>query len=129
MRKYLHTLYLRRCEFAEWYSNITAGWVALPDATLATIVAGKAGKTYKPNDELWLVIQCSHRISETVLQLNGVADYESAPGLMAAMQSSPFSKVCVIAIGGIFQWDRAFGWFNVAPDEATLSQGAMLNEL
>lgn len=129
MRKYLHTLYLRRCEFAEWYSNITAGWVALPDATLATIVAGKAGKTYKPNDELWLVIQCSHRISETVLQLNGVADYESAPGLTAAMQSSPFSKVCVIAIGGIFQWDRAFGWFNVAPDEATLSQGAMLNEL
>jgi hypothetical protein len=25
MKKYLRTLYLRTCEFAEWYTNITAG--------------------------------------------------------------------------------------------------------
>jgi hypothetical protein len=28
MKKYLHTLVLNKSEFAEWHSNITAGWVA-----------------------------------------------------------------------------------------------------
>jgi hypothetical protein len=45
-------------------------YVALPDATLTNIVTVKGGKTYKATDQLWLVIQRSHRIAETVLQLN-----------------------------------------------------------
>jgi hypothetical protein len=101
MKKYLRTLNLRTSEFAEWYSSITAGWVARPDSTLAGIVAEKAAKTYRPSDELWLIVQCSHRISETVLPLEGVTALNAI-----SMQSGPFSKIYLLAIGGVFQWDQ-----------------------
>jgi hypothetical protein len=87
MRKYLRTLHLRASQFAEWYTNIMAGWVAKPDSTLADIVSEKAAKTYRPSDELWLIVQCTHRISETVLPLGGVADLNAVP-----MQSEQFSN-------------------------------------
>ena len=129
MHKYLRTLQLREGEWAEWYSNISFGYVAIPDSTLTAIVSGKAGKTYKATSELWLVIQCSRRISETVLQLNGISDYEAAPGLTKAMQASPFSKVYVITLDGVFQWDKLSGWSNLAPETASPRQGATLDEL
>jgi hypothetical protein len=104
MKKYLHTLILNRSEFAEWYSNITAGWVAgVPASTLTEIVAEKAAGTYRPSDELWLIIQCSHRISETVIL--------SVDALNAiSMQGGPFSKIYLLGIDGVFQWDHSTGW-------------------
>jgi hypothetical protein len=111
MKKYLRTLNLRTSEFAEWYSSITAGWVARPDSTLAGIVAEKAAKTYRPSDELWLIVQCSHRISETVLPLEGVTALNAI-----SMQSGPFSKIYLLAIGGVFQWDQLTGWTAIRLD-------------
>jgi hypothetical protein len=107
MKKYLHTLVLNKSEFAEWYSNIDAGWVAgVPDSTLTEIVAEKAAGTYKPSDELWLIIQCSHRISETVIL--SVGTLNAIP-----MQGGPFSKIYLLSLDGIFQWDHLTGWTRV----------------
>jgi hypothetical protein len=104
MKKYLHTLVLGKSESAEWYSTIDAGWVAgVPDSTLTEIVAEKASGTYRPNDELWLIIQCSHRISETVIL--SVDALNSIP-----MQGGPFSKVYLLSLDGVFQWDSLTGW-------------------
>jgi hypothetical protein len=36
MQAYLRTLYLRRDRHADWYTNLAAGYVARPDATIAT---------------------------------------------------------------------------------------------
>ena len=110
MKKYLHTLVLNKSEFAEWYSNITSGWVAGPDSTLNKIVAEKAARTYRPSDELWSIIQCSHRISEIVLPL-------SVDALNAiSMQGRPFSKIYLLAIDGVFQWDQLTGWTAIRLD-------------
>ena len=105
MMKYLCTLYLRTCDFAEWYTNITAGWAARPDSTLGDIVSEKAAKTYRPSDELWLIVQCSHRISETVLPLGGVADLNMVP-----VQNGPFSKLYLLSMHGAFEWEQSSGW-------------------
>jgi hypothetical protein len=110
MKRYLRTLHLRTCAFAEWYSNITAGWVARPDATLESIVAEKAAKTYRASDELWLVIQCSHRVSETVLPLEGAADLNAI-----SVQGGPFAKTYLLTMHGNFEWDRSSGWSNLGP--------------
>jgi hypothetical protein len=128
MKKYLRTLIVRTDEYATWYSNITAGWVARPDATLAQIVAEKAAKTYRPTDELWLAIQCSHRISETVLPMEGAADFAAVPELDAALTKAPFAKAYVLAIGGLYEWDRSAGWINRAPSQAR-ARGPSLVEL
>lgn len=111
MKKYLRRLYLRTCEFAEWYTNLTAGWVARPDSTLADIVGEKARKVYRPSDELWLVIQCSHRISETVLPLGGVADLNQL-----SLQTGPFSKIYLLSLlHGSFEWGQSVGWKALEP--------------
>jgi hypothetical protein len=110
MSKYLQVLYVRLTEFAEWYSNIRVGWVGRPDATLAEIVLGKSAKTFRPTNELWLVIQCSYRISETLLPINGVDDFNAVPDLLPALQASPFVKVYVLTATGLFQWSTATGW-------------------
>jgi hypothetical protein len=118
MKKYLRTLNLRTCEFAEWYSSIDSGWVARPDSTLADIVAKKGAKTYRASDDLWLIIQCSHRISETVLPL-GIDTLNAI-----SMQSGPFSKIYLLAMAGVFQWDQLTGWTAIRLDkraEATFS--------
>lgn len=128
MKKYLRTLIVRTDEYATWYSNISAGWVARPDATLAQIVAEKAAKTYRGMDELWLAIQCSHRISETVLPIEGAADFDAVPELAAALTTGPFAKAYVLAIGGLYQWDRPGRWTNLAPSH-TGARGPSLDEL
>ena len=104
MKKYLHTVVLNRSEFAEWNSSIDAGWVAGVSASaLIGIVAEKAARPYRPSDELWLIIQCSHRISETVIlsvdDLNAIS-----------MQGGPFSRLYLLAMDGVFQWDHLTGW-------------------
>jgi hypothetical protein len=104
MKKYLHTLVLNKSEFAEWYSIIDAGWVAgVADSNLPEIVAEKATKIYRPSDELWLIIQCSHRISETVIL--SVDDLNAIP-----MQGGPFSKIYLLSLDGVFQWDHLSAW-------------------
>src|SRR5580658_1330325 len=55
MARYLRTIYLRRDEYAVWHSNITAGYIALPDSTLTSLVGEKAEKAYRATSELWLV--------------------------------------------------------------------------
>jgi hypothetical protein len=110
MNRYLRALHLRTCAFAEWYSNITAGWVARPDATLESIVAEKTTKTYRPSDELRLVVQCSHRVSETVLPLEGAADLNAI-----SVQGGPFAKIYLLTMHGNFEWDRSSGWSTLGP--------------
>jgi hypothetical protein len=125
MSKYLQVLYVRLTEFAEWYSNIRAGWVGRPDATLAEIVLGKSAKTFRPTNELWLVIQCSYRISETLLAINGVDDFNAVPDLLPALQASPFVKAYVLTATGLFQWSTATGWDEITPaDREAAGPGA-----
>jgi hypothetical protein len=114
MKKYLKVLYLRTSEFAEWDSSITAGWVTRPDSTLADIVACKAAKAknYRPTTELWLVIHCSHRISETVL-VDGIDDLNAVDDLINELRNGPFSHVYLITNDGEFVWDRSVGWRNL----------------
>lgn len=125
MRKYLQTLYLRACQVgAEWYTNITAGWVARPETSaLAELVKGKAGKTYRASSELWLIVQCSPRISETVLPLGGVADLNMVP-----VQSGQFSKIYLLSVlHGSFEWERSSGWKTLEP--ASKEKGPTFEEL
>jgi hypothetical protein len=72
MRAYLRTLYLRLDRHAVWHSNLAGGFVGRPDAGIAAIVAEKSRKRFRPADELWLVIQCSPRISEMLSDILGV---------------------------------------------------------
>jgi len=128
MGRYLRTLYLRINEFAEWYSNITAGWVGLPDKTLVDIITEKSATSFRPTDRLWLAIQCSHRISETVLPIHGVTDFNTIPGLTAALHASRFSRVFILAFNGVFGWERATGWSKLA-GETPQAQGPSFDEI
>ena len=110
MTKYLRTVFMRRSNHALWYSNISAGSIGLPDTVLTDIVQQKAGLSYRAADELWLAIQSTPRISELLIPLNGVADFESIPGLAGQLAASPFSRVFVFGPGGLFQWSKATGW-------------------
>lgn len=110
MSKYLRTVYLRRCEYARWYSNIVAGWIGLPDSTLGQIVEQKSSRPFRATDELWLAIQSTTRVSELLIPLNGSADFEAIPGLEEVLRSSPFSRTFVFGPGGLFQWSRSTGW-------------------
>jgi hypothetical protein len=104
MKQYLHTVVLNRSEFAEWNSSINAGWVAgVPASALIEIVAEKAVRPYRPTDELWLIIQCSHRISETV-----IASVDALNDI--SMKGGPFSKIYLLSIDGVFQWGRLTRW-------------------
>jgi hypothetical protein len=106
MRAYLRTLYLRLDRHAVWHSNLAGGFVARPDPGIAAIVAEKSCKRFRPADELWLVIQCSPRISEMLSDILGVADYEAVP----ALEPFVFSRVFVLAFTGAYQWKRGEGW-------------------
>jgi hypothetical protein len=104
MKKYLHTVVLNRSEFAEWNSSVDAGWVpGVTDSALTEIVAEKAARPYRPSNELWLIIQCSHRISETV-----ILDVDDLNAI--SIQGGPFSKIYLLSIDGVFQWDPLTGW-------------------
>jgi hypothetical protein len=106
MRAYLRTLYLRTGPFAEWYSNLLGGFIARPDYTIASIVAEKSAKTFRPTDELWLAIQSSARISEMMSDIMGVDDFDSVPSLDRFI----FSRVFVLAFTGAYEWQRGDGW-------------------
>ena len=84
MRTHLQTLFLRIDRYAVWHSNLVAGFVATPaTSTVADIVADKSRRQFRPADELWLAIQCSIRVSETLLPITGVEDFERVPPLNA----------------------------------------------
>jgi hypothetical protein len=106
MNTYLQVLYLRVCPFAEWHSNLTAGFVATPaTSTVVDIVADKSDRQFRPTDELWLAIQCSTRISETLLPI-GTTDFDSVPPL----GGFGFSRVFVLTFLGVYQWKSGEGW-------------------
>jgi hypothetical protein len=74
MAAYLQMLCIRVDRFADWTSNITAGFVATPaTSTIAEIVADKSAKQFQPVDEVWLAIQCSTRISEMLLPIETIS--------------------------------------------------------
>ncbi len=106
MQAYLRTLYLRRDPHADWYTNLTAGYVARPGPTIAEIVGEKSQKQFRPVDELWLAIQCGIRISEMMLDLIGVEDFDAVPDLTPFA----FSRVFVLAYTGSYEWRRGDGW-------------------
>lgn len=110
MTKYLRTVFLRRCNYAVWYSNIAAGSIGFPDSMLVQIVEDKAARPFRATDELWFAIQSTTRVSELLMPLNGAADFEAIPGLEDALRSSPFSRVFVFGPGGLFQWSTSTGW-------------------
>jgi len=123
MRKYLRTLYLRKCDFAEWYTNITAGWVARPpNSALADIVSEKAAKTYRHSDELWLIVQCSNHISEIVLPLGCTVDLNTIP-----VQRRTFSRVYFFSTRGSFEWEQSSGWKALGPEKKV--EGPTFDEL
>jgi hypothetical protein len=124
MRTFLRTLSLRTGPFAEWHSNLVAGYVARPDRKIAAIVAGKSGKSFRPADELWLAIQCGTRVSEMMLDLTGVADFGSVPSL----ESYVFTRVFVLAWTGAYEWRRGAGWRQLT-GEITESHGSSFDEL
>ncbi len=117
MREYLHKLDLRECEFATWHSNTSAGFVATAaTSTIADTVSAKSGLEFRSVDELWLAIQCSPRISETLLPLPGAdaaADFENV-----TLDDFRFSRVFVLTWLGVFQWARKERWRKLdgAPD-------------
>jgi hypothetical protein len=69
-------------------------------------VVAKSGKQFRLTDELWLAIQCSPLISETLLPIEGVADFDSVPPLDGFL----FSRVFVLTYLGVYHWRRGGGW-------------------
>jgi hypothetical protein len=106
MREYVSTLYLRVDRYAEWHSNLAGGYVARPDETISAIVAEKSAKKFCPADELWLAVECGTRISEMMLDLMGVEDFEAVPSL----EPYAFARVFVLAYTGAYEWRRGAGW-------------------
>jgi hypothetical protein len=124
MREYLRTLYLRTDQFAVWHSNLAGGFVARPDGTIAEIIAEKSGKTFRQTDELWLVIQASTRISEMMLDIMGVEDFDAVPSL----ESCAFERVFVLAYTGAYEWRRGVGWRRLT-GESIVGQGPSFDDL
>jgi hypothetical protein len=106
MVKYLRLLCLRVDRFAVWTSSLTAGFVATPaTSTVADIVAEKSAKNFRPVDELWLAIQCSTRISETLLPIEA-NDFD----MIQALDGFRFSRIFVLTYLGVYQWKAGEGW-------------------
>lgn len=120
MVEYLQVLYLRVDRYAVWYSNLTGGFVATPaTCTIADIVAEKDAKNFRPADELWLAIQCSTRISETLLPI-GANDFDMVPPL----DDFRFSRVFVLTFLGVFQWKAGEGWRKLPGEPEQLAKAA-----
>jgi hypothetical protein len=112
MVEYLQVLYLRVDQYAVWHSNLTAGFVATPaTSTVPDIVADKSNRNFQPADELWLAIQCSPRISETLLPI-GSDDFDMVP----ALDGFRFSRVFVLTYLGVYQWKVGEGWRKLTGD-------------
>jgi hypothetical protein len=100
---HLERLVLRTDRYAEWYSNLSFGYLARPnESNISDIVVDKSKKQFRPTDELWLVIHCGTRMSETTLELDGVEDFRSIHGL----GRSKFARVFVLTHTGIYEWSR-----------------------
>jgi hypothetical protein len=111
MIKYLKAIVLRRSGRSEWDSNITAGFIDRPAATISRIVAEKSSRNYRSSDELWLVIQRSHRPSEMVLPISGVSELNASLDLQRNLTVSLFSRVYAFTAMGLFLWNRdSGGW-------------------
>src|SRR6266436_1356122 len=106
MQAYLRTVHLRMDRYAEWHANLSAGFVARPGYRIAEIVAEKSTTKFRPVHELWLVIQCGMRISEMMLDIMGVEDFEAVPNLDACY----FSRVFVLAYTGSYEREKGKGW-------------------
>ena len=120
MVEYLQVLCLRVDRHAVWHSNLTAGFVATPaTCTVADIVAEKSAKNFRPADELWLAIQCSTRISETLLPI-GVDDFDMVPPL----NGFRFSRVFVLTYVGVYQWKEGEGWRQLTGEPELLAKAA-----
>jgi hypothetical protein len=89
-----------------WHSNLTAGFVATPaTSTVADTVADKSDRKYRSANELWLAIQCSPRISETLLPID-VSDLDSIRG----SEEFQFARVFMLTFLGVWMWKRMEGW-------------------
>ena len=126
MTAHLRALYLRVEPFAVWHSNLTAGFVATPATSrIHAIVSDKSGRQFAPADELWLAIQCSTRVSETILPIS-IDDFDSIPPL----DGFAFSRVFVMTYLGVYQWKRGERWRKLVgePDQQ-FSSGPPLSRM
>ena len=106
MHRYLERLFLRTDSHGEWYSNFLGGYVARPnDNNIPDNVEAKSKKKFRPTNELWLVIHCGTRMSETMLELDGVEDFRSIVGL----DRSKFDRIFVLTYMGTYEWARTTG--------------------
>jgi hypothetical protein len=124
MQSYLRTLYLRKDPYADWYSDLAGGYVARPGPAIAAIVAQKSTAQFRPADELWLAIQCGTRISEMILDITGVEDFEAVPSL----NPYAFDRVFVFAYTGAYEWRRNAGWRRL-DGEPVVRNGPSFDEL
>ena len=63
MSAHLQALYLRICPYAEWKTNLDAGFVATATTSLIPdIVARKSAEQFRPTDELWIAIQSTREL-------------------------------------------------------------------
>jgi hypothetical protein len=86
--------------------RLAGGFVARPNYIIEEIVADKSNRRFAPCDELWLAIQSTARISETLADILGVEDFGDVPSLDPYV----FERVIVIAFTGVYQWKRGEGW-------------------
>jgi hypothetical protein len=107
MYRHLDRLVLRTASYAEWYSNLSFGYLARPnESNISDIVAGKSKKQFRPADELWLVIHGGTRMSEMTLELDGEEDFRSIVGL----DRSKFDRIFVLTYLAAYEWSRATDW-------------------
>jgi hypothetical protein len=125
MQTYLRTLYLRRDQYAQWYSNLAGGFVATPGPTIAAIVAEKSADQFRRADELWLVIQCGTRVSEMMLDISGVDDFEAVPSL----ESYVFERVFVLDYTGAYEWQRGASWRRLTGESVADHGGPSFDDL
>ena len=118
MHQHLERLVLRTGPYAEWYSNLSFGYLPRPnESKISAIVEGKSKKQFRPTNELWLVINCGTRMSEMMLELNGVDDFHAIVGL----DRSKFDRIFVLTYMGTYEWARTTGEWRqiVSADQAS----------
>jgi hypothetical protein len=123
MQGYLRSVYLRKNRHAEWHVNLSAGFVARTGHRIAAIVTEKSKTRFRPARELWLVIQCGTRISEMMLDIIGVEDFDAVPNL----DGWAFSRVFVLAYTGAYEWQKGKGWRQMT-GESPVDHGLTSNE-
>lgn len=110
MLKYLTDICLCSSETAHLDSNLMAGKLSPFGDNLAQIVEKKSALHYRPASELWLVIQCSGLITETVLPINGASEFNRSINLQTKLRAGRFSKAYISTAMGWFCWERPTEW-------------------